>query len=168
AQNTPPGQPASFSATLTQGTTGATTQSVTWTFSDDGSSFTLQGNSLSIVHIFSQAGLFLVTATVTDSTGATGTSQLPVVVGNGGVLTAAVSVSPSTGPAATTTFQFNAADSTPSSAITAYTWDFGDGTTGTGVSVTHQFGRAATFTVRLTVTDSAGRTATITHTVTTT
>src|SRR5262249_17923596 len=78
-QNPQPGQPASVSATVTQGTTGATTQSVTWTFSDDGSSFTLQGNSLSIVHIFSQAGLFLVTATVTDSTGATGTSQLPVV-----------------------------------------------------------------------------------------
>src|SRR5262249_56260097 len=76
-QNPQPGQPASFSATVTQGTTGATTQSVTWTFSDDGSSFTLQGNSLSIVHIFSQAGLFLVTPPATHSPPPTPTPHPP-------------------------------------------------------------------------------------------
>jgi PKD repeat protein len=166
--NPQPSQPVSFTAAVTQGTTGATTQSVTWSFSDDGSSFTLQGNSLSIVHIFNQAGLFLVTATVTDSTGATGTSQLPIVVGNGGVTTASFTVSPTGGPFATTTFQFNASDSTPSNAIVSYAWDFGDGATSSGVSTNHQYLRAGTFTVRLTVTDSSGRTASTSKQVTTT
>jgi PKD repeat protein len=155
--NPQPSQAVSFTAAVTQGTTGATTQSVTWSFSDDGSSFTLQGNSLSIVHIFNQAGLFLVTATVTDSTGATGTSQLPIVVGNGGVTTAAFTVSPTGGPVATV-FQFNASDSSAASGIASYAWDFGDGNTATGVTTTHKYATAQTFTVRLTVTDNNGRT----------
>jgi len=161
--------PVTFTATVTQGTTGATTQSVTWSFSDDGSTFTLQGNSLSIVHIFARDGIFVVTATVTDSTGATGTSQLPVIVGNGGVPGANFTVTPAA-PKVNQTVSFDATSS--SGSIVNYTFDFGDGTLGQSGSSpfsTHVFTSAATFNVRLTVTDSSGRsfTKTIPVTVTT-
>ncbi|HXI30938.1 MAG TPA: PKD domain-containing protein [Vicinamibacterales bacterium] len=160
--------PVTFTATVTQGTTGATTQSVTWSFSDDGSTFTLQGNSLSVVHIFAKDGIYVVTATVTDSTGATGTSQLPVVVGNGGVPGANFTVAPAA-PKVNQTVSFDATSS--SGNIVNYAFDFGDGTLGQSGSSpfsTHVFTTAGTFNVRLTVTDSSGRSFTKTTPVTVT
>ena len=89
-----------------------------------------------------------------------------LIVGTFAAPTATFTVSPSTGTAATTTFQFNAADSQGS--ISTYAWDFGDGGTGSGQTASHQYAAAGTYTVRLTITDTSGRVATTTKSVTVT
>jgi hypothetical protein len=73
------GQLVTFTLTVTQGTTGATTQSVQWNFDDGSAVRTNPGNSLNEVHAF-PSGIHHVTATVTDSTGQTGQATVAVAV----------------------------------------------------------------------------------------
>ncbi len=114
-------------------------------------------------HTYSVAGVYTVTVTVADSTGAS--SSATVQVSAVTPATAALTVSPNLGatPLAVTA---DASGSTPgSNAIANYTFDFGDGTTvGPQASATasHTYGATGTYTVRVTVTDTQGVTSTAT------
>jgi hypothetical protein len=165
--NPQPGQAVTLTATVTQGTTGATTQSVTWNFGDGTPPVTLPGNSLAAAHIYSNSGIFLVTATVTDSTGATGTSSLPIVVGSGSTASFTVTVA----KVGAQTF-FNASGSTaptPGASIVDYAFDFGDSSglaSGSSPTQSHIYVAAKDYIVTLTITDSAGQKAIATKTIT--
>jgi len=164
--NPQPNQAVSFTATVTQGTTGATTTSVAWDFGDGTPPLNLSGNSLTAVHIYSTAGIFTVTAIVTDSTGATGSSQLPIVVGTGSTATFTFS-----GTVHGVQTFFDASGSTASvrgATIVDYAYDFGDGNTASGTSPRQSniYVAAGTFTVTLTVTDSTGAKATTSKQIT--
>jgi len=164
--NPQPGQAVTLTAAVTQGTTGATTQSVSWDFGDGSPPFTLPGNSLSASHIYNNSGIFIVTATVTDSTGATGTSSLPVVVGTGSPASFTF-----TGTIHGQSTFFDASSSsapTRGATIVDYTYDFGDGHNASGPSPrqSNVYAAAGTYTVTLTITDSAGQKATTTKQVT--
>ena len=125
------------------------------------------GNVGTAQHVYTTPATYTVSVVATDSSGATGSATIVLVVGNFTALAAEFTISPSSGPAATTTFTFNASDSAPRETIVDYAWDFGDGTSGSGQTTTHSYAgkTAGTYTVRLTVTDNSGRTATKTHTV---
>ncbi len=125
-----------------------------WNFGDGSS-----GNGLVATHTFAGAGTFAVTLTVTDSTGASGTSVQGVDVGAPAAPEAAFVISP-TSPGATDNVVFNAATSTvgEGATIVSYAWNFGDGATGTGASTNHAFAAAGTYNVVLTITDNLGRT----------
>jgi len=178
--NARPGIPVTISASPTQPsvnqvvtftigatpTTGNSIQSITIDFGD-GQRGTLVGNVASVQHVYTLAGQYVVTATATDSSSATGSASMILIVGTT-TLTASFTISPQSGPLATV-FQFNAADSvaTPGATISSYSWDFGDpaGGTDSGQTTTHKYSSTGTFTVRLTVTDSTGRSNTTTKTV---
>jgi len=159
-----PGAVVTFTITASP-TTGNAITSVTIDFGD-GQRGTVNGNVATAQHVYSQAGQYVVTVIAADSSGASGSASLVMLVGNFTAPTASFTVSPTTAsPAATTTFQFNGSDSTPQGSIVDYSWDFGDGSTGNGQTTSHKYTLPGTYTVRLTVTDSAGRTATATKTV---
>jgi PKD repeat protein len=147
-------------------TTGQAITSVTIDFGD-GQRGTITGNVGTAQHVYTTPAQYIVSVIATDSSGATGSATIVLVVGTFAPPTASFTVSPSSGPASTT-FQFNGSDSTPPASIVTYAWDFGDGQTGTGHTTSHQYSPVTmntTYTVRLTVTDTAGRTATTTKSV---
>jgi hypothetical protein len=67
--------------------------------------------------------------------------------------TATVSVNPSTGLQAATSFAISAQSTDPDGDALTFSWNFGDGTTGSGSSVTKVYNTAGTFTVSVTVSD---------------
>jgi PKD repeat protein len=154
-------QTATFTATATVAT-GHSVRNYAWNFGDGTSSTT---TGASATHVYSAAGTFVVTVTVTDDTGQTAVGTVSFTVSSG--ITVSFTSSP-TGPSAGTTVFFNASDTTSSAGanISTYAWDFGDGSTGSGVTTSHAFVATGTYVVRLTVTDSLGRTATKTINVT--
>ena len=131
--------------------------SYTWNFGDGST-----GSGQVTTHTFAAGGTFAVTLTVTDSTGAAGTSVQGVEVGAPEAPEAQFVFSPTAPDVsnATNTVQFNAGTSTvgAGATIVSYAWNFGDGGTGTGVSLAHLFAAAGTYNVVLTVTDNLGRT----------
>ena len=131
----------------------------------DGNSVSLPGNTTSVQHVYNTSGSKQVTATATDTSGASGSGSTVIVVGTTAGPTASFSVNPTSGPI-TTNFQFDASASTGT--ITNYSWNFGDSFSGSGVTTSHMYISASpsTKTVTLTVTDNQGRTATAQKTVT--
>ncbi len=105
-------------------------------------------------HRYATPGNYIVTLTVTDDRGGTGSAS-------SGVGVIAINVAPTariaTTPTAPDTIGFDATGSSdPENAIASYSWNFGDGTTGSGVIVSHRYDAAGTYTVELTVVDAAG------------
>lgn len=134
-----------------------TLASYAWDFGDG---TTGAGNVTS--HTYTAAGSFVITLTVTDNDGATGSAnrtvvssdnQPPVAVFSTSVNKLVVSVD-ATG------------SSDPDGTIASYAWDFGDGATAAGITATHTYAAAGPFIVTLTVTDNDGATGQVTHTVT--
>jgi PKD repeat protein len=157
------GSPVTFNV-IAAPTTGNAITSVTIDFGDGSPSTTLPGNVKTAVHTYASSGTYVVTATASDSSGATGSGSTVIAVGSGFVNASFTSTA---GPAASHTVTFNASTSTASSNIVSYSWNFGDGSpAGSGVTVTHDFAAAGTKTVTLTVTDSAGRVGTVSQQVT--
>jgi len=129
-------------------------------------------------HAYDTAGAFPVTLTVTDNLGLSVSTTKTVTIGAGDAMTAAFTVSPSSGTTATT-FNFNAGTSTPATGrtIVSYAWDFGC-SVGSGQctvgsiapnsspTASTRFLLAGGYTVTLTVTDDQGNKKTTTGTVT--
>src|SRR5207245_1793330 len=138
---------------------------ITSTFVDfgDGQSATLAGNAATVQHVYNASGTYQVTATATDSSGASGSGSTIVVVGTAGP-TASFTASPQSGTVLVTSFHFDASASTGSGLT--YAWNFGDSNTATGVTADHTYATTGTKTITLTVTDNQGRTATTTRQVT--
>lgn len=125
-----------------------------WDFGDGANA-----DGVIVDHVYSSAGVYQVTLTVTDDDGATGTAMTSILVNTPPV--AAIS------PVATVTFgQTTVFDGSASSdsdgAVTSYAWDFGDGLGGSGDIVNHTYSTSGTYLVMLTVTDNHGATGTAT------
>ena len=139
---------------LTQNNGGGSIQTWSWNFGDplSGASniSTLQNPS----HSFTAAGSFIVTLTVTSSSGCvnTYTPAAPIIIN-------ALPTSNFTWVDACEGFPtvFTDASTTPgTTTIVSYTWNFGDGGTSTSQSPSHIFTAYGTYGVTLTVTNSNG------------
>lgn len=147
------GQPVSFNASATTGTT----EFYDWSFGDS-----TTGSGRTTNHTYGAAGNYTVTLTVAPvgcaSPGCLKTLSKTVTVGpgggdggggGGGGATAAFTFAPAE-PAAGALVTFDASTSTGSPID--YTWSFGDGGNGAGQVVTHTFAAAGTYTVSLSIT----------------
>ena len=112
-------------------------------------------------HPYTSPGTFTVTATVTDSVGATASTTQKVTV-SPATPTATLSVTPTSGAAPLSVSASLQSSSSPDGTIISgsSTINFGDGTTATGLTASHTYSSPGTFTVTGTVTDSNGMTAT--------
>jgi parallel beta-helix repeat protein len=152
-----------------------TVASYAWDFGDGGSA-----TSATASHTYASAGTYMITLTVTDDQGATGTTThqatVPAVAAGGGGGQSpppanqpphgAVSVTP---PSVSGTLQVNvsaAGSSDSDGTIASYAWNFGDGGTATGATASHTYLAAGAYTITLTVTDNSGAAATATQQVT--
>ncbi len=154
-----------FSAAGSTDTDGSIA-SYNWSFGD-GTSSNLDSPS----KIYSNAGSYTATLTVTDDRGATGAATATVTVtSSGGGGTNQAPVARITAPvSASLGASVSVSGSTSSDAdgtIASYGWTFGDGTTATGVMAQKRFATPGTFVVTLTVTDNKGATGTAQHTIT--
>lgn len=120
-----------------------------WEFGTSGT-----GTGVSPTHVFPRSGDYLVTLTVEDDEGATGTFDLLVQVSNSEPVAVAVVTSQSGYSAS-----FSAAGSYDlDGTITSYEWTLGDGTTLTGPDISHTYPWSGSYDVELTVTDDESAT----------
>jgi PKD repeat protein len=131
----------------------------------DGETRSLTGNATTVQHVYTTSGSKQVTATATDTSGASGSASTVIVVGATAGPTASFSVNPTSGTISTP-FAFDASAST--GVGLNYQWNFGDTMSGSGVTTTHTYATTGTKIVTLTVTDNQGRTANATRNVTVT
>ncbi len=135
-----------------------------WNFGD-GSQLLNTTNPIT-THIYTLAGNYTVTLTITDSEGLSDTDMHSVVVAKAPIATFTyLPQFPKVGETVT----FNASGSyDPNGYIVNYTWNFGDGnlTTITTPVITHVYTSTGVYTVILTITDNDGYTDTATVTVT--
>jgi PKD repeat protein len=128
-----------------------------WTFGDGTSQTTTVP---SVTKTYTTQGVYVVTVTVTDDSGQTGSVSQQMNIANSAV-NATISYSPKD-PVLGQSVIFTALNPTaPNGAtITSYEWNFGDPGSGsneqTGRTVAHTFSSANTFVVQLKVTDSGG------------
>jgi PKD repeat protein len=117
-------------------------------------------------HVYQKAGDFMVTLTITDSDGLTGSITKSI-----NILKAPVAIftySP-TSPETYDIITFNASESyDPNGYIISYVWDFGDGniTTVTTPTITHYYTLSGSYTVILIISDNDGYTDSTTKTIT--
>ena len=135
-----------------------------WSFGDGQS-----GSGATTSHVFTSAGTYNVTLTVTNERGLTASTTRVVTVGAGAAPAAAFVVSPTPVVANVETF-FDASASRPAPGhtIVSYSWNWGDGdpiSTRSTPLEAHDFGAAGTYIVVLTVTDEAGQQGTTTQSV---
>ena len=148
-----------FDASTSNSPNGAITH-YEWNF-DDGD--TEMGASVD--HTFVEKGIYAVTLTVTDSSGAVGKITHSVQVLNHAPHPQ-FTVTPYI-PQRQVSTEFDATESDDEDGyIVDWQWTFGDGTTGTGEVVDHIFDLAGTYTVRLTVIDDTGESNSLTRNVT--
>jgi PKD repeat protein len=152
------GNPTSGSMPLTVSFTGtaaggSSPYAYSWAFGD-GQTSTSQNPS----HIYTTAGLYLATLTVTDNTRTTAVSTLNVSVeATASVLSAHVVASTVTGTAPLAVGFTGSASG--GSAPYTYRWTFGDGGTAVVQNPTHTYAAAGTYSAMLTVTDNTATTA---------
>ena len=127
---------------------GSPPYSFSWSFSDGNVS-----SGPSVSHSFSLPGVFVVTAEVRDSTGATNTSSSTVVVVASP--SAAVSVNPGNVTDVNIPLVFKGTI-TGGVGTVRQNWSFADGTTSLGPNATHTWTRAGNYTVDFSSSDALG------------
>jgi len=153
--NTPPTANFAFSCTdltcsftniSTDNDLGSSITAYNWTFGDQSAAVTTENAT----HIYTVAGTYSVTLTVTDNLGLTGnvTKQITVTAPPAGALTAKFGA---TCVSLDCTF---VDQSTPTGSVDTWDWDFGDGQISAAQNPLHHYSVTAltTFTVTLTVT----------------
>ncbi|MGL5922085.1 PKD domain-containing protein, partial [Chroococcidiopsis sp.] len=147
--NTNEGTAANFSAIATDPSNDTLTY--TWNFGDG--TDPIEGQN--VTHIFTQNGNYTVNLTVTDSDGASATSNLDVTVNN-----VAPTITNLTGDTEATegdTNNFSVSAIDPGNDNLTYTWNLGDGSdTLAGENVSHTFVDDGTYNTTVTVTDDHG------------
>jgi PKD repeat protein len=129
---------------------GVAPYSYHWRFGD-GTSSALQNPS----HKYSSPGNYTAALTVTDASGNTARSAVPISVSAGtGSLTATLQASPAHG-SAPLPVQF-LGTATGGAAPYNFSWSFGDGALGWGTLIAHTFVSAGDYSVQLHVTDARG------------
>jgi PKD repeat protein len=133
-----------------------------WDFGDGTS-----GTGIFVTHAFRTSGTFLVTLTVSDARGASGSRAASISIGAGTPPTVSFTVSP-TLPSVGQTVFFNAeaARAAAGRTIVGYDWNFGNGRTASGITAQQSYGTAGSYAVTLTVADDAGGRTTVSQSVT--
>jgi len=149
------GSPASFTATVSGGTTP---YSYNWNFGDG----TAAGTSNPALHTYSTPGNYTVVLTVTDANVKTATASHIV-----NIRPASLAVDFNFTPASPRVGQSVNFTATATGGTVPYTftWTFGDGSTASGRSVLHSYTAAGSFTTIITTSDSGGQTSTVSKTV---
>ncbi|MEA3337615.1 MAG: PKD domain-containing protein [Chloroflexota bacterium] len=109
-------------------------------------------------HSYSRAGTYIITLTVTDQQGLSGSARVQIEIRDPEPTPegpTAVIMAPSQAEVGERV-TFDGKGSTSGNAIVGYTWDFGDGASGNGAVVDHTYSQPGEFSVTLMVTDSAG------------
>ncbi|MFM7509798.1 MAG: PKD domain-containing protein, partial [Actinomycetota bacterium] len=130
-----------------------------WDFGD-GSPLSTAANPS---HLFTTAGTFDVTLTVTDDDLQTATAVVPVIVGPSNVPpVASGTATPALGKPVLNVQFSSAASADSDGSIVSYSWNFGDGVgTSTDPNPTYSYSTIAPYSVLLTVTDDDGATNTV-------
>jgi PKD repeat protein len=142
-----------------------TIQSYLWDFGDG----TPASNDANPMHVYTTAGMFTVTLTVTDNQGAPDSDTATVTItGGGGNLPPVAEANGPYSGAVGAQIAFSSAGSVdPDGSIASYSWNFGDGSaTSPRQNPRHGYTAPGTYTVTLTVTDNQGATSIDTATVT--
>jgi PKD repeat protein len=119
-----------------------------WSWTTGGGAGSSTTSSISVT--WATAGPYVVTATNSACSGASGSANITIGKSGGGTLHAAFSYSPSA-PTAGSGVSF---DGSASTGATGYTWFFGDPNntaTGSGAQASHVYSQAGTYTVKLDV-----------------
>ena len=110
---------------------------------------------ITIAHTYQQAGTFNAGASITDTSGDTGSSLATITA------TGTIPLQPKAGEAQEAEVgvpaTLNGTGSQPSSSITSYQWNFGDGSTGSGAIAQHTYASPGTYQVSLTVGTATGQ-----------
>jgi len=139
-----------------------TIASWTWNFGDGNTS-----TALNVNHVYTSAGTYAVSLSVTDNNGATDSITKNVTVSSG------TNTAPTAGfsfivDGAAVTFTDESRDPDPNGTITAWSWNFGDSSTSTSQNPSHTYTTSGTYTVQLTVTDNNSATHSTSKSVTVT
>jgi PKD repeat protein len=155
ATSAPTGTIIHFNASASYDPDGAIV-SYFWAFGDGNN-----GTGVTIDHAYAENGTYVVTLTVTDNDGATGTANATEAISNRPPI-ASFTESATIVYTGEVIYFDASASSDPDGTVFSYFWNFGDGTNATGVTASHGYADNGTYTVTLTVTDNDGATGTAT------
>ena len=131
-----------------------------WDFQDGGTSDLADPQ-----YTFNTPGEYIVSLTVTDDGGLTGTDTVTITVTDPNQAPVAVAEATPTSGVAPLAVNFTGSNSTDDGTIVTYAWDFQDGGTSSEADPQYTFNTAGNYDVTLTVTDDGGLTDTDTITI---
>ena len=134
---------------------------VAWSWSfGDGVTATVANPS----HTYAAGGTYTVSLTVTDNSGAPGSTSQSITVTPPNQPPTAAFTRSCTGLACS----FTSTSTDPDGSVVAWSWSFGDGATATVANPSHTYAGGGTYTVSLTVTDNSNATGSTSQSVTVT